>query len=347
MSGEAIKPKIKKLGMVGRKVINVSNDALVKTSFLNDREQLPLVVEPSVGEIDLARWAETNKEFVETNLLKYRAILFRGFKVRTVEDFNRSVNSTSSGELLEYKDRSSPRYAVGNNIYVSTVYPADQTINLHNEGTYWMAWALKLYFCCLKAPEQGGETPIADIRKVYDRIDPAIREKFEQRQVMYVRNYNQGAGLKWQEAFQTDEKEVIEKYCRDNNIECHWKQGGRLKTIQVRPAVRKHPATGENVWFNHAAFFHSTSLEEGIREALLKAYKEEDLPYNTYYGDGSPIEEEVVRHIMGAYEKGKIKFQWKEGDILMLDNMSVAHAREPYVGERRIIVAMAEPYSPH
>ena len=347
MSEEMIKPKIRQLSGTGRKVINLSNEALVKTSFFSDSEQLPLVVEPSLGEIDFARWAEQNQEFVETNLMKYRAIMFRGFKVKTVEDFNRCVISTSNGELLEYKDRSSPRYSVGDKIYVSTVYPADQKINLHNEGTYWMSWALKLYFCCLKAPEQGGETPIADIRKVYNRINPSIRERFEKAKVMYVRNYNQGAGLKWQEAFQTNEKEDIERYCRDNNIECHWKQGDRLKTIQIRPAVRKHPKTGENLWFNHAAFFHFTSLEEEIREALLKAYKEEDLPYNTYYGDGSPIEAAVVEHIMEAYEREKIKFQWKEGDILMLDNMSVAHAREPYAGERRIIVAMAEPYSVH
>ena len=37
-----------------------------------------------------------------------------------------------------------------------------------------------------------------------------------------------------------------------------------------------------------------------------------------------------------------VQFQWREGDVLMVDNMLVAHARNPYQGARKIVVAMGE-----
>jgi alpha-ketoglutarate-dependent taurine dioxygenase len=35
-------------------------------------------------------------------------------------------------------------------------------------------------------------------------------------------------------------------------------------------------------------------------------------------------------------------FPWQQDDVLLLDNMSMAHAREPYAGERNVVVAMTE-----
>ena len=163
--------------------------------------------------------------------------------------------------------------------------------------------------------------------------------------MMLARNYNDGFGLPWQEVYQTDDKNEVENYCRENFIEFEWKDGGRLRTRQIRPAVRKHPNTGELVWFNHAAFFHHTTLEENMREALLTEFGEDGLPYNTYYGDGTSIEASVIDQIRKAYEEEKVMFLWQEGDILMLDNMSIAHARQPYVGDRLIATAMTDAYS--
>jgi alpha-ketoglutarate-dependent taurine dioxygenase len=43
-----------------------------------------------------------------------------------------------------------------------------------------------------------------------------------------------------------------------------------------------------------------------------------------------------------VYWDTAVSFPWREGDVLMNDNMLVAHARNPYQGERKIVVAMAE-----
>jgi alpha-ketoglutarate-dependent taurine dioxygenase len=328
-----------------RKSVTVAAGHLVSTRELLPGTRIPLLVEPAVEGLDLCNWATHHGEEVTDLLLAHRALLFRGFGISTPERFAQLVAATSEGEPLEYRDRSTPRTTVSTGVYVSTIYPEDQRIHMHNEGTYWARFARKLYFCCLEASAEGGETPIADVRRVFERIDPAVRQPFVDRQVMYVRNYNDGLGLPWQDVFQTPDRDEVEAYCRANAIECEWKDGDRLRTRQIRPAVRYHPVTGEAVWFNHAAFFHVTSQEPEMRQALLAEFKEEDLPYNTYYGDGGPIDPAAVEQIRRAYEQEKVYFPWQNGDVLLLDNLSVAHGREPYRGARRIVVSMTEPIS--
>ncbi len=36
---------------------------------------------------------------------------------------------------------------------------------------------------------------------------------------------------------------------------------------------------------------------------------------------------------------------WQEGDILLIDNMLAAHARSPFTGPRKVLVAMADPHT--
>ena len=190
---------------------------------------------------------------------------------------------------------------------------------------------------------RGGETPIADTRKILSRISHEVKERFIKQKYIYVRNFGDGFGLSWQDAFQTTDRTVVEAYCRKNYIEFEWKDGDRLRTRQVRPAVAQHPKTGALVWFNHLTFFHVTTLEPAVRDSLMAQFGEDDLPNNTMYGDGSPIEPWVLDELRNAYRQEEIAFRWQEGDILMLDNMLMSHGRRPYEGPRRVLVGMAEP----
>lgn len=329
-----------------RRAVSVSTEALVDLSFLPSGSKIPLVIQPKV-ELDLVEWSRNNRSYIENLLAEHRALLFRNFNLGPKPEaaFAQFVKETSSGDMLEYRDRTTPRHEVEDRVYTSTDYPAENRIFLHNEGTYWLTWPMKLYLSCVISPDQGGETPIGDVRNVYNRIDPKIRDRFIEKKWMLVRNYNDGFGLSWQDVFQTKDQSVVDEYCRKNRIHAEWKGNDRLRTKQIRPAVATHPRTGEKVWFNHAAFFHVSSLEPGLREAFSSGIAEEDLPYNTYYGDGSRIEESVAAELREAYLAEKVAFRWQVGDVEILDNMSVAHARESFVGQRKVLVAMAEPYS--
>jgi hypothetical protein len=81
-----------------------------------------------------------------------------------------------------------------------------------------------------------------------------------------------------------------------------------------------------------------------MRDFLLSEFAEEDLPNNTYYGDGSPIEPDVVDHLRQAYLKEKVVFPYQQFDVLMVDNMLASHAREPFSGNRRVVTGMADPH---
>jgi alpha-ketoglutarate-dependent taurine dioxygenase len=203
---------------------------------------------------------------------------------------------------------------------------------------------MKLWFYCERPAERGGATPIADGREVLRRLGAGLKERFRREKVMYVRNYGDGMGLSWQTAFQTTRPAEVEAYCRKASVDFEWKGDGRLRTRQVFDTIVAHPRTGEEVWFEHAAFFHVTSLPPAVRDALLKEFREEDLPSNTYYGDGTPIEDSVLEEIRGAYEQSAARFDWQRDDVLLIDNMLTSHARDPFAGERKIAVAMSELY---
>jgi alpha-ketoglutarate-dependent taurine dioxygenase len=305
---------------------------------------LPLIVRPALKGVDILEWARANREWVESRLHAHGALLFRDFEGHSVarfEEFGRAV----CGELLEYRERSSPRHSVRGNVYTSTDYPAEHDIFLHNENSYQYRWPMKLLFYCAEAAPAGGETPIADCRKVFARIDPRVAARFRELGWMYVRNFGDGFGLPWQTVFRTGDRAAVEEHCRAVGIRVEWKEGDRLRTRAVRPAVSRHPRTGETVWFNHATFFHVSTLEEGVRRALLSDFPAEDLPTNTFYGDGSPIEDAVLEHLREAYRSETVALPWRVGDIMLVDNMLAAHGRRPYAGPRRTLVAMGEPMS--
>lgn len=338
------KPALKGPSTARRRAVRIADDELIQRSFPVPGRTIPLMLEPAAGSLDLVDWAAAHAELLDALLLEHRALLFRGFEIAGAGGLRRFTEVTSGGEPLEYRDRSSPRHAVADRVYTSTDYPAEETIRMHNEGTYWLTCPLKIYFYCKAEPQRGGETPIADGRRVLARLDPELARRFAARKLLYLRNYNDGFGLPWETVFQTADRADVERYCRANAIELEWKEGGRLRTRQLRPAFVRHPRTGEELWFNHAAFFHVSALDPQLRSGLLAELAAEDLPFNTCYGDGSAIAEDDLDAVRSVYQEERILFPWRQGDLLMLDNLTIAHGREPYAGPREILVGLAQPH---
>jgi alpha-ketoglutarate-dependent taurine dioxygenase len=312
----------------------------VKCQFIKPETESMLVVEPQPN-FSPFEWVKENKKLLEEYLIRFDGVLLRNFGIYSVSEFNKIVQIICPN-LLDYVYRSTPRTRLGGKIYTATEYPANRTIPLHNENAYSKSWPQRIFFFSVIVATEGGETPIASSRNVYKRIDSSIREKFEKYGILYVRNYTPGVDLSWQEVFQTDKREEVDKYCQEHEIDLQWnKNGPELTTKEVCQATIKHPTTGESVWFNQAHLFHISALDESDRLSLIRELGEDNVPRNTFYGDGSPIELEVLEHIRKAYNEEKIKFKWQKGDIMILDNILTAHAREPFKGDRKIAVAMA------
>ena len=334
------KSNFSKFKTVKPKVIALPQDELIKTEYLHPEQNLPLVIKPAVADVDLPEWSKNNREFIEEKLLKHGGILFRGFTDPVVSVFEQFALSICSELFGEYGDL--PREGVSAKVYGSTPYPADKTILFHSESSHLHRWPMKIWFFCVQPAQQGGETPIVDCRKIYQMLDPKLREKFAEKQIMYVRNYTEGLDVSWQDFFKTEEKSVVEKYCRQAGIQFEWKAENNLITRKIRPAIAKHPKTKEMVFFNQLFLHHISCVDSETRASLLSVFGEQNLPRNVYYGDGTPIEDSVIEEIQAIYDEAAVSLPWQEGDIIMLDNMLTAHSRNPFTGPRKIVVAMGE-----
>lgn len=324
-----------------RKVEPPPIENLVTRRALREGAALPLVVEPSVNDVDLVEWAQENREEMRRLLLAHGGILFRGFSMDDPPRFEKFAQSLCDGALFD-ENGEHPRQSVTGKVYRPVFYPPEQFLLWHNENSFNHEWPMKIWFGCVQPASRGGETPVADSRLVYARVPPAIREKFERRGVMYMRNYGDGLGLDWQTVFRTDSREEVEEQCRRAGVLFEWKDGDRLRTKCVRPGVIRHPATGEAVWFNQAQHWHVSCLDAETRESIESVFAEADWPRHCYYGDGTPIEDEEMRAVLDVYAQLEEVFPWECGDVLMLDNLLAAHARRPFEGTRRLLVAMGE-----
>ncbi|HVF55943.1 MAG TPA: condensation domain-containing protein, partial [Pyrinomonadaceae bacterium] len=329
-----------KLRSVKPKRVGGLDESLVRTSSLHTGQSLPLVVEPRAGDLDLAAWSEVNRAFVETKLARHGAILFRGFETSETAGFERFAQATCTRLFKDNGEH--PRKSVSGNVYTPTFYPPEEKVLWHNENSFNHDWPTKIWFCCVVPARVGGETPLVDSRRVLELIDREVRERFARHGVMYVRNYGRGLGLDWQEVFKTSQRAEVEARCRKGLMEFEWTEEGHLTTRAVRPAVVKHPRTGEPTWFNQAQHWHPSCLNPATRASMQALFSDERLPRNCYYGDGAPIEDSVMKHILGVYQQLEVSFAWQRGDILMLDNLLTAHARNPFAGERQLLVAIGD-----
>jgi len=321
-----------------RKAVETTN--LVQTGFVPGREgEFPLVITPAVDNVDLAGWCASHKDDLDGYFDQYGAILFRDFPLETAGDFEGVASSIATDLFADYGDL--PTEDASERIYGSTPYPADKMIMFHNESSHLATWPLRQFFFCVIPSQDRGQTPLLDCRVVYETLDPELREQFSEKGLMYVRNFSEGIDVPWQEFFHTEDRAEVEKVCADAGMTCEWTEVG-LRIRQVAPAVIAHPRTGEMLFFNQIQLHHVSCLDEETRSALSQLFADEDMPRNVYFGDGTPISDEVVDRIGELYEELCVEFPWQKGDLIAVDNMIIAHARRPFSGERKLLVAMGE-----
>jgi alpha-ketoglutarate-dependent taurine dioxygenase len=330
-----------------RKSINVNSSIskelysgkAVSEEIYREERRLPLIITPQESDINLKTWMIENINKVEANLCKFGGILFRGFGIDTVEKFNFLMQIfTEKG--TDYVFRSSPRHSLADRVYESTTYPSDRKINMHSEQSYSYALIQKIVFCCIKEATEQGETPIADNRNILENLSADLRKRFSENGILYQRNLSSHIGIPWQEVFQTSNKDEVIKNCTENDIEYKFDGDDRLQLKWRKPAIITHPITGEEAWFNHSFFFNKYSLYEEMGIDHTEGLPEEFLAYDTFFGDGSEITYEEHTDVKNAHQKEKIVFPWQKGDVLFLDNILSSHGRNPFTGERQIVVSM-------
>jgi alpha-ketoglutarate-dependent taurine dioxygenase len=278
-------------------------------------------------------------------LLGPGALLLRGWSVASLAEFMAAVRAfLGDRPLFGYAGGASPRSALGDGTYSSTDYPPHVALSLHNELSYTDLYPRLLFFCCLTAPDAGGETTLGDSRRILDAIEPAVAERFRTRGVRYLRNLwpVKGGGYSWPEAFETEDPGEAEAQARGMGTDVEWRPGGVMCLSQTRPATAVHPETGEEVWFNQADGFHPSALDPAsYSEALAIAGSEQGFRLGVRYGDGGEIGRADLDAVRAAIAAETRPHRWRQGDVLVVDNLLCAHGRRPFSGPRKIVLAMA------
>ncbi|MHA7685169.1 condensation domain-containing protein [Cupriavidus sp. PET2-C1] len=313
---------------------------LVRTSFLSPGQTFPIVIEPTTLDLDPVAWALAHRQDIEATLCRHGGILLRGFGLRTPQEFERFAESIEPGLYGSYGDL--PKKEGGRNTYRSTPYPEREMILYHNESAHLSRWPRKQWFFCELPSPVGGATPIVDCREMYRRLPRELAARFESKGLRYVRTFNDKLDVSWRDFFKTDSRDEVEARLRASGTDFAWLDADTLQTREQCPAVIAHPVTGERSFFNQVQLHHTACLDPEVRRDLLEIVGPQRMPRQVLFGDGSPIGDDVMALIGELYEACAVRFQWRQGDVVMLDNMLAAHARDPFEGPRKIVVAMGD-----
>jgi len=289
---------------------------------------------------DAPRWAAEHRDALRTLVAEHGSLLVRGLGLRDVAETDAVFRRL--GSLMSEMEAFAPRRCYAQGVYSSSKWPPNQPMCMHHELSYTLEPPSLMLFACLTAAASGGATPVADSPAVLDALPADLVERFEQAGWLLIRNYNEDIGASLADAFGTDDRGAVESYCRANAIDFEWRPDGALRSRQRRSAVVPHPINGQRCWFNQIAFLNEWTLDPELREYLVDVYGEDGLPFNTRFGNGDPIGADIVQTINEAYEAHTVCERAEAGDLLPLDNIRTAHARESFEGPREVVVAMAD-----
>lgn len=319
---------------------------------------LPVFITPLdpalADDLDAATaWLRARQEAFDALLCDVGAVVLRGFAWRDTDGFAAAIDHYPS-PAHGYLGGATPRDQVKGRVFEATRAPAAAKLMFHQEMAYLPHFPSKLAFFCNVAPETGGETLIADVRRFDSEISQSFRAEVRRRGVRYKRNFRRpdwSSGdldldtfhRPWTEAFSTTDPKAAEAGCLAMGLEFEWEANGSLSVIYNAPGFVTHPRTGREIWFNQipSQSRNASSLGPARMALYDQRYgKDNPRPYTTTYGDGGEI---AVDDVMGLYpvlERLEVAFPWRQGDLMLLDNFYVFHGRGGYTGRRDVQVAL-------
>ncbi|TSB31516.1 TauD/TfdA family dioxygenase [Streptomyces benahoarensis] len=290
---------------------------------------------------DAPRRAAAHRAEVLRSVAEHGAVLLRGLGLKSPAAMADTAVALGIEPMVE-RERFSPRREYQRAVYSSSEWPSDEPICMHHELSYAAEVPAFALFGALAVPREGGATAVADSQEVLYALPDDLVARFTRLGWQLTRTYRE-VGVAWSEAFGTDDPQDVDAYCRHALIDHEWLPDGALRTRQRRAAVLSHPGNGRPVWFNQAAFLNELTLDPMVRAYLTDVYGPDSLPFHTTYGDGTPIPAAAVDVINEAYRAATRSEPWQVGDLLLVDNVRMAHSREAYEGDREIAVMFGNP----
>jgi alpha-ketoglutarate-dependent taurine dioxygenase len=323
----------------------------------------------------LIKWYEDNRDWCKDSVDTYGGILFRGFALTNPIEFDQviaGIHSESEGTGVYLG--TAPRKKIEGTRFVSSASEISGTaaIPVHLELCYTPFPPPRLYFFVEQLNTGiGGQTPLADFRQVWRDFPIDLKNKILKRGLLYKRRYyNEDLGKlvdplqhkSWQAMFLTSNKSVVEEMSRSEGFDPHWDESDNLLLTHRAVIYRNHNNTNEDYWSTHFNVLHAGTttvplayaaqiLDDSrallpyfvlswmiyIRHDILKQPYGHDMVYGDDESEMSWNDAMTIRKLI--YKNTWI-FDWKVGDMLILDNHRIAHGRMPfYGGSRKVYVA--------
>ncbi|XP_051136264.1 clavaminate synthase-like protein At3g21360 [Andrographis paniculata] len=292
--------------------------------------------EPSV----LLAAVRDGKPRLDTLLHTHGAILFRGYNSSPTASYFNDVVEAFGYEELPYVGGAAPRTNVVGRVFTANESPPDQKIPFHHEMAQVPEYPLKLFFFCEVEPVEGGETPIVLSHVVYERMKvkhPEFVEKLEKHGVIYVRVLGEDddpsspIGRGWKSTFLTNDKSVAEERAAKLNMKLEWTEDGVKTIMGPIPAIKYDETRQRKIWFNSMVAAY-TGWED----------KRNDPKKAVMFGDGTPLPEQLVLDCLKILEEESVAIPWEKGDVILIDNLAVLHARRPFTPPRRILASLCK-----
>lgn len=303
---------------------------------------MPLIRVPAFENMRAAQsWLHDRAPTIRRSLHRHGFLMIKHLPIGSAADVGLARDALIK-DIAVNRERTAQRTHFGDQVYSANDLPPAHRIGFHNENSYALEFPGVLLFACLEAPTAGGCTVVADTRKVLAQLPPEVSNKYRAHGWLLTRHYHAHIGQTLESAFESTDRANIARFCNDNEIGHEWLPDGTLRTTQRRAAVVKHPTTGDEALFGHMSFWSRWSLDANVRSILASSFGDDQLPFDTCYGDGQPIPQVEMDVLNDTYERNACREPWQPGDVMLIDNLLAAHGRDTFKGARRVVVAMGE-----
>ena len=342
----------KPVTLAGRDFLASSQSPGFPEFLSGPRKNIPLYLKAnSEKQFTAATWGLYSREIIDMAYEQYEksgvavAILFRGMPIQTTDDFNEWVNALKM-ERVPYAEPTGITPQLAEFVTSGSTEPSDYSIEPHNERSYMSTYPDIFTICMFKKSADGGETAVADNRETLRKLDRRFTGKCERKQLRYWKYHPDANGghpsnvyKSWQQQFRTDDKTKVESELENSEYNFKWHQGNDLVMWHNRSAFIQHPKSGERLWFNqvssgHCSYLSSMPIFQNVQ------LPNHEFPYHCTYGDGEEIEAEYLDELRRINWENAVGFDWKEGDVLFLDNLIMQHSRLSFKGDRFVGISL-------
>lgn len=319
----------------------------------------PLIITPQTSkryhEREFIAFVKRSRPWIYETLLHHGAIIWRDFSGPGVDSLNRLAAALRTDRTFKPINAVPTPALIHDSVFEEDKWDFARTLPPHNAYADCPLFPAHKLLAC-EDSEQASECTItvANMRTVFQLIDPSIRSAFERRGLFYRRRYpatpegnetvyHPPGYPTWQEVFKTTQRGEVEQKCRDNGLGFAWHTDNSIEISNKAPACISHPESRERLWFNHIHYFRNFAKTHVRRRSLFsKLFTLTKVPVllDVTFSDGGKIPPEFLTAIDAAYAAASLQISLRPGDALLLDNVLSAVGHLPLSPGQRLIYAL-------